>query len=89
MSGKLKEAVDKKEEEIIKAITVESDRIANWLNKIEDGTRELRIGQLLLNIMMKCDIGYYESIGILEDVKLEFREIILSPAEDEDKEVAQ
>ena len=54
----------------------ESQRIVQWLNKFESPSSacEYFISEVLFNL----DVNHYEILGLLEEIKLRYREIIIN-----------
>ena len=54
----------------------ESQRISQWLNKFESPSSacEYFISEVLFNL----DANYYEILGLLEEIKLRYRDIIIN-----------
>lgn len=86
--------IEKNKESIVESIdndiNLESDRIANWLlkfylqEKVEINPH-LVVEKFIVNVILKLNVGFYESIGIIEEVKASYRNIMLDAGEEDDK----
>jgi hypothetical protein len=71
MTNKEKE----KSEKFRKAINLLTDKCAKFIKN--NGKGDLDIEFFIIQFMLSFDLSYYEVLGILEEAKLNYREIVL------------